>query len=41
MLKVNHAFQIQGDVINECRDDRKASFNIGSKKMYMEKQALT
>lgn len=31
MLKVNHAFQIQGDVINECREDGKASFNIGKK----------
>lgn len=42
MLKVNHAFQIQGDVINECREDGKVSLNIGiKKKVYMEKQALT
>lgn len=31
MVKVNHPFQAQGDIINECREDGKPSPSVGVK----------
>ena len=44
MLKVNHHFQAQGDVINECREDekkKKPPLALESDNFDVKKQAFT
>lgn len=41
MLNVNHPFQAQRDVINECREDGKTSPSPGIDNFGLEKETLT